>query len=637
MQNAALLFLALGLVAVQTLIGGARLVDALPGYLFVAVAGLAVFAARKTPRVLPSFYCLASTFAFAGYVLVRAWFSPVAALARPDAFLALAALVAYLVAAVSLGSTLRRLAVTLILVLAGLAHVAVAVAQFREQQNFMLLPWIFRPDYGFRGSGLYISPNHLAALLGMLGVLTLSICCWSRVALPTRAFAFYGFMACLTGIALTGSRGGYVSTTVGLFSFALLSVVLARRFNRPNFFGLALATAFGLIAVTATAMLFVVRGEVYEKRLRHVHDPSRQAELLTAAALQQHRLSPLFGTGSGTFLYYGRQFHGPEVQNDPQHAHNEYLELLAEYGWTGAALFAVFWFSHFASAVRGLRRILEQKLKPTAWTASNELALLLGAGCALCIGLVQAGRDFTFHLPGNALLAAFLFAILANPTVEIAARRERRALPLWLGLAAPVLAMILLGAAVPRLGAELRGERARLALRDGDFATALTEARQALGRERANADLHYYAGEALRSLALETSDPARRGELRAEAAADFERGLMIFPHDLRLLLKLGQTCDDLQQPERADECFRRALEAAPNFGLVHAWCGVHAHRQRRLAEARRFYLRAQQLGETEVSTTGLGDLAHDEAVARGSDAFADLLPDRVEESPPPVK
>jgi tetratricopeptide (TPR) repeat protein len=383
--------------------------------------------------------------------------------------------------------------------------------------------------------------------------------------------------------------------------------------------------------VVAVALLFVVRSEIYEKRLRHVNDPSKQADLLAPAAWQQHALNPAFGTGSGTFLYYGRQFHGPAVQSDPEHAHHEYLELLAEYGWIGVGLFALFLIAHLRAAVAGVLRVLDQKLKPTAWTASNELALLVGAGSALAIGLVNSARDFTFHLPANALLGAFLFAIVANPTVETAGRRERRALPLWLAWAAPAFALLLILAALPRLWPETLAERARLALRDRDYNSARDLARQAARSDAANPDAFYTAGEAARFLALEAREPAVATELRREAAAAFENGLKAFPRDVRLLLKRGQVLDDLGEVTLADATFAQALEAAPNSGIAHACAGLHWHRQWQLDRAAQCYARAQQLGETALSEAGWRDLERDVTVLRGNDAFADLHSD------PPAK
>ena len=319
------------------------------------------------------------------------------------------------------------------------------------------------------------------------------------------------------------------------------------------------------------------------------------------------------------------------MQSDPQHVHHEYLELLAEYGWTGAGLFAVFLLAHLRAAIGGVRRVLEQKLKPTAWTASNELALLAGACCALTIGLVHAARDFTFHLPGNALLAAFLFAILANPTVETAGRRERRALPRPLAWLAPVVALLLLFLAAWRLPAEVLAERARLALRDRDYAAARDLARRASTGDPANPNACYTLGESLRDLALESPGAGPAAAWRREAATAFESGLKVFPRDVRLLLKLGQVLDDLGEFARADGYFEQALAFAPRSGVVHAACGLHWHRQWRLEQAGRFYRSAQALGETLFSPAGLRDLERDEAIVRSRDAFADLLPDRVGE------
>lgn len=635
MQNLILFTFAGGLVLLQILLGGARLVDALPAYVIIGLAGIATIALRRRPQVQPRLYCLVATLAFAGYVLLRSLQAPVVQLARPDLFLALAGLVVYLVCTLHLSGTQPRFTLTLILMLAVVAHVCVGIAQFKNQLNFMLLPWTYRADFGFRASGFFISPNHLATLLGMLGVFSLSISCWSRVEPATRTFAFYGFIICLTGLALTGSRAGYISTAAGIAFFAGLSVFLAQRFNRPNFFGVAIATALLLTVVVAAVLVAVVRSDIYEKRLRHVHDSSRQAQMLAPAALAQHRLDPVWGTGSGTFQFYGRQFRGPLVQNDPVHVHNEYLELLAEYGWAGVFFFAAFLIAHLVSAIGGLRRVLEQKLKPTAWTASNELALIVGAAAALAIGLVHALADFTFHLPGDATVAAVLFSILANPTVETAGRRERRPLPRWLAVAAPLAGLLLVGLAVPRVAGEVLAERARLALRDHQFAPALELAERVVRRDPANADAFYIAGEARHYLALEAGDPARARDLRLAAVGAFESGLRLYRRDVRLLLKLGRTLDDLGETEQASAVFQRALEAAPDSGIALASVGLHWHRNGNFTKARACYLAAQRLGESEFSPVGLLDLDHDEEVRRANDALSDLLPDRAQDGPPP--
>ena len=167
-RQAVLYVLAAGLVLLQVLIGGARMIDALPCYAVIAAAGLGTWLLRAAAPARPNLWCLATTLALALYVAVRAAVSPVPALARPDFFMTLAALVVYLTFAIFLTATRERFTLTLILMLVAIFHVGLGILQLKNQENFMLLPWIARPDYGFRASGLFISPDHLAALLGML-------------------------------------------------------------------------------------------------------------------------------------------------------------------------------------------------------------------------------------------------------------------------------------------------------------------------------------------------------------------------------------------------------------------------------------------------------------------------------------
>jgi len=617
---AALLLLQLG-------IGGARLVYALPAFMLAGLAGLVTVALRGVEQVAPRRSCLVAALALGGYVIARGLASPVEMLARQDVFTAAAALVLYLVSVVHLGGAQARFTLLLALMFFAVVQVGVSVWQFKDQANFMLLPWIFRPDYGFKASGLFVSPNHLATLLGMLGVVCLSIACWGRVEITARAFAFYGFIVCLTGTALTGSRGGYYSVAAGLLVFLVGSILLARGFRRPHFFSLVIATALVLTVIVAVVLRMVVNSDIYEKRLRHVRDPGGKALMLVHTVVAQHQLSPAFGTGAGTYLYYSRQFRHPSIQSEPQHAHNDPLEFLAEYGWTGVALAGIFLLTHLAGAIAGIRRVLAEKLNPTVSVASNELALLLGAGSALVLALVHSLADFTFHLPAIALLAAFLFSILANPTSELASRHPRRVLPWWFTGIAPVAGLILLAAAAWRWPGEILAEQARLALRDHDPARAADLARRAVARDPAQADAHYTAGEALHYLALQTADPARVRELREQAVAAFTAGLAHFPQDVRLLLKLGRTLDDLGQLDAAGPIFERALAAAPASAIAHACFGLHLHRCGALGRAGDFYRSAQALGETQLSAAGLIDLERDLEAARTRDAFSDLVPE----------
>src|SRR5204862_6208669 len=109
-----------------------------------------------------------------------------------------------------------------------LSHVAVVAIQVLFVNNFMPIPFLQRFDYGARASGFYVCPNHLAGLLEVVGILGLSITCWSRWPVWSKLLVGYATLVCYAGIVLTGSRGGLISVVASLLVFALLSVLILR-------------------------------------------------------------------------------------------------------------------------------------------------------------------------------------------------------------------------------------------------------------------------------------------------------------------------------------------------------------------------------------------------------------------------
>jgi tetratricopeptide (TPR) repeat protein len=299
------------------------------------------------------------------------------------------------------------------------------------------------------------------------------------------------------------------------------------------------------------------------------------------------------------------------MQGEPDHAHSDYLELLAEYGYVGAALAALFLGTHLLVGIGALIRIVRERAKAAKAKRSRELALCIGAPGAVTALLVHAAGDFSLHIPANALLAAFIFGILANSgraQPRRPARPQSELLPLWLRLPAPLLGLVLLTLTVPRVRGEFHGERARLALRDQQYFRAKDSALLALRSERNNADLFYYLGESSHYLGLEQADSDTRFQQYTEAAEAFAEGLKLFPHDTRLLLKMGRTLGNLGRFSEAAPFFERALKADPNSGQVHASLAVHFQMQGDVEKARELYLRARELGETGISNAGLADL-----------------------------
>ena len=107
----AAVLVAAAMVSMQVFIGGTRPAFSLPIYALLGLAGLlAIFSLRRA-KPLPGRLCLWSAAFFFGYLLVRAWFSPVSYLARSDVFPVLGGLVVYLSFALAFTSATWRMAI----------------------------------------------------------------------------------------------------------------------------------------------------------------------------------------------------------------------------------------------------------------------------------------------------------------------------------------------------------------------------------------------------------------------------------------------------------------------------------------------------------------------------------------------
>jgi O-antigen ligase len=591
---------------VQILIGGARLLYSLPAYALLAVAAVLPLLPRWRADPNVRTVCLATTALCFAWLLVRNVLSPVDYLARPDFFNILGCLTVYFLVAVQLTKPAHRLAIFAGLLFLSIAHLAVAAAQFKRGDAVMVLPWIWRLDSTWRASGFYISPNHLAGLLEVVAVMGLSVAVWSGWKLWVRVLVGYVVAGCVMGVAITGSRGGYVSTAFGLAAFAVICLAAWSKVN-PERFRSRLIGMIAAVALVVGSIFLMAQSAGIKERLSTIYEPKNMRVFMWKAAIEQFKLSPVWGAGSGTYVYYGRQFRDPSVQNDPIFVHNDYLHLLAEYGVAGAAVFLIFLLSHLVSGVRGFSVFVTALAKRTA-VPSDALALNIGALCALATYVAHSVVDFNLHIPANALVMAFVFGILANPGVESPASA-----PGWVSQASryvpPVLGLLLLTLAVPKLPGELFAEKARVALRLAQPDEARAFAQHGLEYERKNPDLFYYLGEADRLKAYETTDSDERLQLNAAAATNFQQALALYPQDVRTMLKLSQTYDKLDRFEDAEAVLKTAMRADPNLGSVYAFYGIHFQSRNLLPEAADWYRKVLALdSQNPVALAGLKEI-----------------------------
>jgi len=100
-----------------------------------------------------------------------------------------------------------------VLVFTGVAIAVYGIVQVIAELDHV---WHFaRPkQYGGRGSGTFINPNHFAGFLGMLLPLCVASVLTGRISQPMRILLGYSALLLMGGVAVSMSRGGWVSTSV---------------------------------------------------------------------------------------------------------------------------------------------------------------------------------------------------------------------------------------------------------------------------------------------------------------------------------------------------------------------------------------------------------------------------------------
>ncbi len=645
MPNVILIIFILAFIALHVLLGGNYFVLSIPCYGLVALAGLSsLFAAREVRSTGPGRWCLLTSASFFGYVAIRTILSGEEYAARSDLYLLLVASIIYFTFAFFLSSSRIRVQFVIVLLVLAAANFAIGGIQYFKGHNFMPFQFLPRGNYGARASGFFGCPNHLAGFLEVAMLFALSLACWSRYSLLTRIAAGYSAVMCAIGVLLTGSRGGYASSVAGLVAFGLLSLLLAGKWLRREFW-YALLASMALAAVVLTFALrsAVQKSDFLQYRVETVNLDVGVRLALTNAAIQQFQLSPWFGTGSRTYLFFGRQFRGPGILADPIFAHNDFAQLLGEYGIVGFGTMCLFLISHVRSGWKSLRAAAAERV-PTArrkhalkrsekgsrsrsaWRAvedegvkrleqqlptfkgSNSLALTAASLSSVAAYTVHSLVDFNLHIPANACVMAFVLSILANPGATAAGglALHHGSASKWIAILQRVPAAFglwLLIAALPKWPGEYYGDRARRLLSDWRFlesreiaTEAGTMSRKGLTYDSKNPELYYYLGESQVTLAMQAEDPAERTRQYEESISSYRSALQLSPRDVRYVLCLAWSFDAIRRFDEAESAFALALQLDPNSDKVHSSYAAHFHQQGKLEQAEVEYATALKLG-----------------------------------------
>jgi O-antigen ligase len=264
------------------------------------------------------------------------------------------------------------------------------------------LYWFREIHYGGLPFGPYVNRNHFAGFIELILPLSLVPLALGRV--RKERWPVVGLFAVVPigALFLSVSRGGIVSFGVEL-AVLVLVLIQQRTAGKQLFAGAAVL----LLALLMVSWLGV--GQLLQRF------SSFQALEVTAGKRASMRRdtwqiflhNPVVGTGLGTLQIVYPPYESLYDGKIVNHAHNDYLEALAETGILGGLCCAWFLGVLFSESLRRLRQLSD------SFAGTLQLSGLVACTGFLVHGLV----DFNLHIPSNALLF-FLMAHLATSGIE---------------------------------------------------------------------------------------------------------------------------------------------------------------------------------------------------------------------------
>ncbi|MFH1981112.1 MAG: O-antigen ligase family protein [Pseudomonadota bacterium] len=307
-----------------------------------------------------------------------------------------------------------------ILVLVGIGCFEAVYGLIKPSTGLNYVWWWQNDYYGMWVTGTYINHNIFAGLMEMLLQLALGTAIgisfftkkkkvtFGRQSLRGRFLGIiqkgedanrrvlFFFAAVVISISLifSGSRAGMAAAAVGLLAMGML-LLCRRGYRRKGGIILILFLIVGgwalKIGVEAPLKRFDSAEADWQVRARYTRD--------TITMWQDYRLT---GAGGGSFHHVFNKYQSVEDRKGwIRYAHNDWAQLLSEYGIVGAAI-----------GIGGLLYFLISYIR--MWMRRRDSgAIGIGAGCLS--GLVAIGAhsyfDFNLHYPANFLVMTSLLAI----------------------------------------------------------------------------------------------------------------------------------------------------------------------------------------------------------------------------------
>ncbi len=546
--------------------------------------------------------------AFTIYAIARYYTADVEYVARQELLRVLVYGILFLAILNNLHRQENTTVIVFSLVFLALAISAYAIYQFVKDSDYV---WTMIKPYPHRGSGTYICPNSLGGFLEMLLPLALAYTLTGRLKPVTRILVGYAALVMLAGLAVTLSRGAWVSTTIALALF-FAALMFRRQHRLPAMVVVAVLLGATILAVTKNGFI----EERLQRLVQAQEQPTKDMRFsLWMPAWQMWREHPLWGVGPGHYDTRYGQYRPESVQLSPERAHNDYLNTLADWGAVGGVLVlsAVILLGIGVAQTWRSRRLAAPDLGGKHM--SNKYALLVGATLGLTALLAHSFVDFNMQIPANAILAITLMALL-SAQLRFATERFWFRSRWWTTALVTLMAATTVAYMAPKAYSQaaefLSLQRAQTAPPYSPRQVAFLK--QAFVVEPKNPRTAYAIAEALQRQSQEGGEHYRGQEgvdyrqLATEAMTWYEKNIALNPWKSRSYAQKGWCLDWLGRPDQSAAFFQKADELDPNNYYIMNTVGLHYVSLGNFAAAQPWFERSTRLQwrENDVARSYLG-------------------------------
>jgi O-antigen ligase len=269
-------------------------------------------------------------------------------------------------------------------------------------------------------TGTFVNRNHLA------GYLEMTIACGIGLMLALRDGKSFNWQnalellvstkimirLCLVimviALVMTQSRMGNTAFFLSLMIVGSLFVLINKEYRLRN--GLILASLI-LIDVVVISQYFGLENLKNRIVQTQLEDALENGEIVRREnvdrddvaeyALQLIKARPLGGFGAGSFEASFQKYAGPDVLLDFDHAHNDFIQFVAELGMIGSLPLALFVILCLYQALAAL------------WNRESLYRSGVGFGAAMGIIalMIHSSADFNLQIPANSVTFVVLCAI----------------------------------------------------------------------------------------------------------------------------------------------------------------------------------------------------------------------------------